>query len=144
MAISRSSFFLFCPALGDGDITQGRLAREIGMDSLKLCIDVLRALALQSANPNSYLLAEREISDICEVQQLRYKNLVNQSIVRLRLPKTMFLFGAQCKNFARTECPKSYFGSGMAARLSAPLDYELPSASFRQWRANLLKDGVVI
>jgi hypothetical protein len=32
------------------------------MDRLKLCMDVLRALWLQSENPNSYPLAEREIA----------------------------------------------------------------------------------
>ena len=32
------------------------------MDRLKLCMDALRALALQSANPNYYPLAEKEIS----------------------------------------------------------------------------------
>jgi len=31
------------------------------MDRLKLCMDVLRALSLQSADPNWYSLAEREI-----------------------------------------------------------------------------------
>ena len=32
------------------------------MDRLKLCMDALRALAIQSADPNWYLLAEREIT----------------------------------------------------------------------------------
>ena len=32
------------------------------MDRLKLCMDALRALSLQSADPNWYLLAEREIT----------------------------------------------------------------------------------
>ena len=33
------------------------------MDRLKICMDTLRALAQQSANPNSYLLAEQEIGE---------------------------------------------------------------------------------
>ena len=32
------------------------------VDRLKLCMDALRALAIQSADPNWYLLAEREIT----------------------------------------------------------------------------------
>jgi hypothetical protein len=32
------------------------------MDRLQQCMNVLHILALQSADPNSYLLAEREIS----------------------------------------------------------------------------------
>jgi hypothetical protein len=32
------------------------------MDSLQQCMNVLRILALKSADPNSYLLAEREFS----------------------------------------------------------------------------------
>jgi len=31
------------------------------MDRLKICMDTLRAISLQSSNPNWYLLAEREI-----------------------------------------------------------------------------------
>ena len=31
------------------------------MDRLKICMDALRAVSLQSANPNWYPLAEREI-----------------------------------------------------------------------------------
>jgi hypothetical protein len=46
------------------------------MDRLKLCMDALRALALQSANTNSYPLAEREITQYLQspgalVQKLR-------------------------------------------------------------------------
>jgi hypothetical protein len=33
------------------------------MDRLRTCMDTLRALAQQSANPNCYLLAEREIRE---------------------------------------------------------------------------------
>ena len=33
------------------------------MDRLKMCMDTLRTLAQQSANPNCYLLAEQEIGE---------------------------------------------------------------------------------
>lgn len=33
------------------------------MDRPKICMDVLRALAQQSANPNCYVLAEQEIGE---------------------------------------------------------------------------------
>jgi hypothetical protein len=46
------------------------------MDRLRTCMDTVRSLAQQSANPNCYLLAEREIREYLEspkasLQELR-------------------------------------------------------------------------
>jgi len=46
------------------------------MDHLKICMDALRALSIQSADPNWYPLAEREI--------VRYLSGADASLQKLR------------------------------------------------------------
>jgi hypothetical protein len=45
------------------------------MDRLTLCMDALRALALQSANSNSYPLAEREIAQYLQSPETSLQKL---------------------------------------------------------------------
>jgi hypothetical protein len=45
------------------------------MDRLKLCMDALHALSVQSADPNSYELAEREIRQYLQSPEASLQNL---------------------------------------------------------------------
>ena len=49
--------------------------RKTWIDRLKLCMDALRALSLQSADPNWYLLAEREITQYLQNPEASLKKL---------------------------------------------------------------------
>ena len=56
------------------NLPSGILFPFFHMDSLQQCMNVLRILALKSADPNSYVLAEREIGGICKVRAAHWKS----------------------------------------------------------------------
>jgi hypothetical protein len=68
------------------------------MDRLTKCMDALRALSLQTADPNWYPLAEREIVRYLSGADASLQSCKRQSTARPRPPNTTLCFGPQCRS----------------------------------------------